>query len=192
MIPIKEDTVYAWTRDYDSFSDQFKRFCVFITQAFNLDCRFEENELKLVHKKWIDECEIWRTQHFGKKADALSHIKIVALLLHHLSRAPFIASLSEYEYNDAKLKYEFTGNPEQKKEAADDLIAAREIILSLDFCISVICWYEENRIDRVEPFKFKMTVEFRHDIISFLVARGNDSRALYLILEALFLRTAKK
>jgi hypothetical protein len=191
MIPFKETTLYEWLIDYESFQYEFKRFCVEITQAFDLDCRFDNNTLALAHKKWREDCEIWRTQHFDEAAEHLSHIKVAPLLLHHLSRAPFIAALFDHAFTSDP-HYRFSGDDSQKAEARSDLVAAREAILSLDFCISIICWYEERRIDRVERYRFNMTVEFRHDIISYLLARGDDPKALYLILEALFLRTTKQ
>jgi len=185
MIRFRESTLYGWLSDYDSFADSFKRYIVYITQAFGLDCRFDENTLHEAHRKWAEDCEIWRKQHFKEESEALSHIKLTALLLHHLSRVPFISALYEHEYT-SDLHYEFAGTDAQKQEARDQLVAAREVILSLDFCISVICWYEERRIDG--EYRFNMNVEFRHDIISFLVARGADPKPLYLILKALFMR----
>jgi hypothetical protein len=75
-------------------------------------------------------------------------------------------------------------------EARKDLIAAREVVLALDFCLAVISWYESNRIDRSEVFVFRLTPELRHDILSYLVSRQTDPKAIYLFLEALFVRTA--
>lgn len=190
MIHFKESTLYEWRSDYDSFADSFKRYVIYITQAFGLDCRFDDNTLREAHRKWAEDCEIWRKQHFKGEVEALSHIKLAALLLHHLSRVPFISALYEHEFT-SDLHYEFSGTESQKEEAKGQLVAAREVILSLDFCISIICWYEERRIDRVEAYRFNMTVDMRHDIISFLVARGADAKPLYLILKALFLRTPK-
>jgi hypothetical protein len=187
----KESTLYEWLSDYDSFSYEFKRFVFQITQAFGLLCRFDENTLKLVHEKWNEDCEIWRTQHFDGEADALSHIKLSALLLHHLSASPYISGLFKHDYT-SDLHYQFSGTTEQLEEAKQDVVSAREAIFSLDFCISVICWYEERRIDRIEPHIFRMTPDLRHDIISYLVSRNTDQKAIYLILKALFIRTHKK
>lgn len=183
----RESTLYEWLTDYDGFSYEFKRFIFQITQAFGLDCRFDSNTLRLAHAKWKEDCEVWRTQHFAGEADALSHIKVAALLLHNLASSPFIAGLYDHEFT-TEPEYHFSGTPEQYDEARQDLISAREVILSLDFCISIICWYEERRIDRTDPHVFRMTVDLRHDIISYLVSRQSEQKAVYLILKALFIR----
>ncbi|MBB4258046.1 hypothetical protein GGD64_002058 [Bradyrhizobium sp. CIR3A] len=58
----------------------------------------------------------------------------------------------------------------------------------LIFALAVIGWYEENRIDRKEPFVLRLTPELRHNILSYLVSRQSDPKAVYLILESLFIR----
>jgi hypothetical protein len=151
-----ETTLYGWLSDYDSFSYEFKRYIFQLAQAFELECRFDNNTLQLAHAKWGEDCEIWRTQHFEGETVALSHIKLAALLLHNLASAPFIAGLYHHEYT-SDLDYQFSGTEEQYGEAKQDLVSAREVILSLDFCISIICWYEERRIDRIDPYEFRMT-----------------------------------
>jgi hypothetical protein len=185
-------TLYDWLSDFDSFNYEFRRFCFQIGQAFGLDLQFDGNTLRLVHQKWHDDCENWRTQHFpGEPAAALSHIKVSALLLHHLSAAPFFSAVYDHEYT-SDLNYTFCGSPAQYDEARSELIAAREAILSFDFCLAIICWYEERRIDREQAYTFRMTRDLRHDMISYLVSRKTDPKALYLILKALFIRFPKR
>jgi hypothetical protein len=191
MIRFTPETLYGWLSDYDSFSYEFKRFCFQIGQAFGLSLEFDSNTLKLAHQKWHEDSEIWRTQHFPNEADALSHIKLVALLLHHLSSSPFFSGVYEHDFQKDP-DYRFAGNEHHFQEARGELIAAREAILSLDFCLSIICWYEERRIDREQAFEFRMTRDLRHDIISHLVSRKTDPKSLYLILKALFIRPPKK
>jgi hypothetical protein len=190
LIPLKENTLYDWLNNYEEFSYEFKRFCVVICQAFDLECRFDETVLKNAHNDWKEECEAWRTQHFGRETEALSHIKVLALLLFHFSRVPFIANLYDHEFSSDR-DYTFSGNDEQRASVKADIDAGREALLTLDFCIGIICAYEEARTDRKDPFQYRLTLELRHDIISFLLARGDDSKALYLILEALFVRRAR-
>lgn len=187
MIRFEPDTLYDWLADYESFSYSFKRYCFALGQAFGLDIRFDSNTLKLAHENWVADCEVWRTQHFPNETDALSHTKLCALLLHALSTVPYIASVAEHDYNE-DLEYRFTGSAKQFGEAKADLVAAREVVLALDFCLSVISWYEQNRIDRKEQFSFRLTPDLRHDIISYLVARQTEPKAIYLILEALYVR----
>jgi hypothetical protein len=189
MIRFEPDTLYSWLEDYEGFSYSFKRYCFTIGQAFGLDIRFDNNTLSLAHQKWASECESWRTQHFPHETDALSHTKVVALLVHNLATAPYISRVSEHEYTN-DLDYRFSGSAEQYAEARTDLIAAREVVLALDFCLAVISWYESNRIDCREVFVFRLTPELRHDILSYLVSRQTDPKAIYLFLEALFVRTA--
>lgn len=190
MIEFAADTLYDWQSDYDAFNYAFKRFCFQIAQAFSLDVQFDSNALKLVHEKWAADCEIWRTQHFPGETAALSHIKVAALLLHNLSISPYIGQVKPHQFNSER-HYSFSGSAAQLEEAKADLVAARDVVLALDFCLSVICWYEENRIDRVEAFVFRMTPDLRHDVLSYLVSRQTDPKALYLILKALFIRTKK-
>lgn len=188
MILFEPDTVYDWLTDFESFSYSFKQYCFLIAQAFGLEITFDSNTLKLAHEKWSADCEVWRTQHFPNETDALSPAKVGALLLHNLSTGPYIARVAEHEFK-SELRYRFAGTVEQKAEAKADLVAAREVVLALDFCLMVLCWYEGNRIDRREPFAFRLTPELRHDMISYLVSRNTDPKAIYLILEALFART---
>jgi len=89
------------------------------------------------------------------------------------------------------LQYRLAGNQAQLKAARDDLVAARDVVLAFDFCLAVICWYEENRIDRKELFVLRLKLELRHDILSYLVSRQTDPKAVYLILESLFIRTSR-
>lgn len=187
MIRLTSDTVYAWLTDYESFAYDFKRTCFVTCQALGLDCRFDEAALKLVHDKWVEACEAWRTEHFPEEADALSHLKVIALLLYHLSLSPYISAVYNHSFGN-DLYYSFSGTDEEKLEARDEIVAAREVILALDFCISVAVWYEERRIDRASPFDNRMTRDLRHDIISYLVSRQGDSKGLYLVLKALFIR----
>lgn len=190
MIKFSSSTLYDWLSDYESFSYDFKRFCFQIGQAFGLSLEFDSNTLQLAHQKWNEDSEIWRTQHFPNEASALSHIKLIALLLHHLSASPFFSAVYEHQFENQP-DYSFAGSEKQYAEARAELIAAREAILSLDFCLSIICWYEERRIDREQPFEFRMTRDLRHDVISHLVSRQTDPKALYLILKALFIRSPK-
>ena len=188
MIWFEPDTLYDWLQDGEGFCYSFKRYCVTIAQAFGLEITFDSNTLKLAHEKWAAECEVWRTQHFPNETDALSHTKVVALLLHYLAPAPYISRVADHEYS-SDLQYQFCGTEPQFIEAREDIVAAREVVLALDFCIAVISWYESNRIDRKEEFNLRLTPELRHDILSYLVARQTDPKAVYLFLEALFIRT---
>jgi hypothetical protein len=188
MIRFEPDTLYDWLEDCEGFCYSFKRYCFSIAQAFGLDITFDSNSLKLAHQKWASDCEIWRTQHFPNETDALSHTKVVALLLHNLAPAPYISRVVDHEFTN-DLDYQFCGSEPQYIEARKDLIAARDVVLALDFCLAVIAWYEGNRIDRKEQFAFRLTPDLRHDILSYLVARQTDPKAVYLFLEALFIRT---
>ncbi|RXH33198.1 hypothetical protein XH94_30415 [Bradyrhizobium zhanjiangense] len=49
----------------------------------------------------------------------------------------------------------------------------------LIFCLAVICWYEENRIDGKELFVLRLTPELRHDILSYLVSRPIRKRSTH-------------
>jgi hypothetical protein len=191
MIPFGPSTLYDWLSDYGSFNYEFRRFCFQIGQAFSLDLQFDGNQLKLAHGKWHDDCEDWRTHHFPGQATAISHVKMAALLLHHLSATPFFSGVYDHAFS-SNPDYRFVGTPAQFEEAKAELVAAREAILSLDFCLSIICWYEERRIDREQAYEFRMTRDLRHDIISYLVSRNTDPKALYLILKALFIRSPKR
>ncbi|UQR61632.1 hypothetical protein LRP30_33140 [Bradyrhizobium sp. C-145] len=189
MISFEPDTLYDWLSDYDSFAYAFKRYCFQITRALSLAIDFDSNTLKLVHEKWSADCEIWRTQHFPQDTEALSHAKVGALLLYNLALNPYISTVRLHDFNE-ELQYRFTGNAAQLEAARADLIAAREVVLAFDFCLAVICWYEENRVDRKELFVLRLTPELRHDILSYLVSRQTDPKAIYLILECLFIRSS--
>ncbi len=102
--------------------------------------------------------------------------------------APYIARVSALAF---ETDLRFAGNQAQLKAARDDLVATRDVVLAFDFFLAVLCWYEENRIDRKELFVLRLTPELRHDILPYLVARQTDPKAVYLILESLFIHTSR-
>ena len=192
MCQMSVDAIYNWMADHDTFLYEFKRYCVTTLQAFNIHCTFDDAELALACRAWSADCEVWRTKQFEAEAQFISPMKAVALLLFNLSQVRFISSMSNHKFDTDRVDYTFQGSGEEFTEARDDLTAAPEAVLSFDFSMSVLCWYERYRIDRFETFVYRITSELRHDFLSYITGRSTEARGLYLALEAAFVRTVKQ
>ena len=58
--------------------------------------------------------------------------------------------------------------------------------------MNLVRWFERQRTDKRQAFVFRMTDELEHNFLSYLLSEKRDSMAIYLFLEALFVRDDKK
>ena len=127
-------------------------------------------------------------------SNGLAQLKVFAILMHHLAQVPWVKSLEEFDFENSRdsQKYEFAGNAEDLQNTRADINAGRGAFLGYQFCMAHIRWCEINRTDKAEPFVFRMTEELEHNFLSYLLSEKRDSMAIYLFLEALFVRDDKR
>lgn len=187
MFEFTSEAFDKWQADYDEFNYAFRNFCFNQFRAYAIHAEFVPNVTRQIHAMWVESCQRWLDKETDSKTHKLSYLKRASLLLHALVSLEFMGNVVEHEYNEVA-KVSFRGPPEIYASSRQDLIDAREAVLALDFVILIIHYFEENRIDRIEPFKMPLTMDMRHDLIGYLLSGKCDEKAIYLILKALYLR----
>lgn len=190
MFLMHKDKIDEWLNDYEAFNHDFRSFCGMHFRVHEIHSEFIPEVLKQIHAQWKKDHDSWLEDEMGDGTIALSQTKICALLLYNLVSEAFLGNVFPHEYQEEN-KYTFRGTDEQKEQAKADLLDAREASLALDFIILTINWIEQNRIDRATEFRQPLTPGMRHDLLSFLLHGRRDRKAIYLILEALYLRPKK-
>lgn len=187
MIAIDKNSIDEWLVDFDKFNYSFRAFCFAQFRVFDLRADFVPNVLNQAHKQWVEDCASWLANETHHTTKQLSHVKMIALLLYNLVSTNFLGNFFDHEYQEEP-KFTFQGSYVDRGYAKQDLIDGREAVLSMDFCLSVIAWFEQNRTDRAEDYKNPLTKDMRHDILTYLISEKCDVKGLYLTLKALFLR----
>lgn len=187
MLPFSPKIFDDWQSSYEEFNYAFRQYCFMQFRAFNLTADFVPNVMNQIHTEWNKECERWLAEETGPDTHVLSHLKRASLLLHSLVSLQFLGNMKNHEYDEIP-KVEFRGTSKEFESARTDLIDAREILLSLDFVLNIIHYFESNRVDRSTKFSIPLTADMRHDIIGYLLSDAVDAKAIYLILKALYLR----
>jgi hypothetical protein len=182
-----------WMEDYDSFFEALMR-CV---QPFAKSCgySFEHDSaaLKAAHAGWVAECKEWETSRLMKDSNGLSHLKILAILMDHLAKVPWIKSLHEFDFENSRdaRHYEFPGTADECVATKADINAGRGAYLGYQFSLAVVRWFEAGREDKIETYAFRMTPDLEHDFLVYLLSEKRDAMAVYLFLMALFVRADK-
>jgi len=187
MFEFSAETFETWHSDYDEFNYAFRKYCFLQFRAYGVKAEFVPNVTKEIHTGWVDSCQRWLTKETDDTTQKLSYLKRASLLLNSMVSLQFLGNFAEHEY-DEEAKVEFRGPTDLYTSSRQDLIDARDIVLALDFVLNIIHYFEENRIDRAEPFRLRLTVDMRHDLIGYLISGKTDEKAIYLILKALYLR----
>lgn len=187
MIEFDAAIFKKWQTDFEEFNLSFRRYCFLQFRAYELRADFVPNVMQQIHSQWVAECDRWLDDETHPDTTKLSYLKRAALLLHNLVSIQFLGNMVDHEYDEDPKVY-FRGTDEQRRSGRLDIIDAREAMISLDFVLLIIHYFESNRNDRVEAFKMPLTIDMRHDLISYLLSGTVDNKALYLILKALYLR----
>lgn len=187
MFAFNADAFETWQSDYSEFNYAFREFCFMQFRAYGIHADFVPNVTRQIHAIWLDSCKRWLDKETDAQTHRLSYLKRASLLLGALVSTPFLGNVVEHEYDEEE-KVEFRGPPDLYASSRMDLIDAREAVLALDFVLNIIHYFEINRNDRVEEFQIRLTVDMRHDLISYLLTGKVEEKALYLILKALYLR----
>jgi hypothetical protein len=188
MITLTRETIFEWLSDSDKFSYEFMRHSIECRRAIGINLSFIRTELLKAHEEWVETCDIWKATYFQQDVESLSFTKMLAILLYCLSKRTFISEMKNYEQTGHRSEHSFGGSEADLEEERADFVGAPEIVCALDFCLSAINFYEANRIDKIEPFEFRLTPSARHDLIHVLGSHGQDAMSVYIALEALYAR----
>lgn len=187
MLEFNAEIFEAWHDDYECFNNDLRYFCVMQFRAYGVHADFVPNVTRQIHAQWVEACAKWLSVETSHQTSKLSHLKKASLLLYSLTSIQFLGNFEDYEYDEVP-KVTYRGSKATYETSRQDLIDAREIILSLDYVLNVIHYFELNRVDRIEEFKSPLTADMRHDLIAYFINGSPDPKALYLILKALYLR----
>ena len=183
-LKLDSESLDRWLGDFDAFRVDFLTKCHPLCMALGYQLDFDQRQLETAHVAWRASHELWLGHRVEVSTEALSHIKILGLLLYHLSTVSWVRYLFEYngEY------HKFNGTPEQRTEAARDLNAGREACLALYFCTQVINAFEQYRTDKSDGFEYRMTKDLEFDLMHYLLGGEKSEIAVFLILKALYVR----
>lgn len=187
MIEFSAEKFDTWQQNFDIFEYDFKKYCFLLFRAYKVHADFVPKVLSQIHSQWVENVEHWLQTETSPNTVRLSHLKRAALLLNALVSLEYLTNFVEHEYDEEE-KVTFRGTAAQYTESRQDLIDAREAVISLDFVLNIIDYFEKNRIDREEEYTVRLTFDMRHDLIGYLLSGHAEEKALYLILKALYLR----
>lgn len=182
-----------WMKSYDAFFEGFMGIIQPFVKSAECWAVWDSDALRAAHAGWVAECQEWETNRLMPNSNGLAELKIFAILMHHLALVPWVKEVTEFDYEnstDAR-HYDFAGAPEDKSEVRADIAAGRGGYLGYQFCMNLIRWFERQRDDKVQEFCFRMTDALEHNFLSYLLSERRDSMAIYLFLEALFVRDDK-
>ncbi len=187
MTKLTANTVDQWLADSEVFSLAFMQYSFTWHHPVGVDITLHREEIQKAHAAWVSKVQEWQASYFRQETFSLSYTKIFGALLWALSEHVFCGDIREYEGLQHP-KPEFQGTDEERQEWVDDLCGAPEVVTAMQFCISVLQFYESKRIDRTSPYVFRMTESGRHDLIMALHEKRIDALATYLTLDAWFAR----
>ncbi|WP_127088730.1 hypothetical protein [Aquabacter cavernae] len=190
LIVLTEECLDNWISDFSAFRGDFLRACTITSQAIGYSFKFNQSHLEIAHENWKAGVDRWEATYVMKDSNGLSHLKIMALLLVNLASIEWLEELYEFDAESVR-DFEFSGSKNDLEETRKDLAAGRGTFLAFEFCIMVLNWFENARIDRVSNFEFRLTEDLRHDILVYLLSERRDDMAVFLMLKALYVRISK-
>lgn len=174
--------------DFEVFQADFTRYCRQIAEGVGVRIHWDEAKLRDAHKAWCSRCAYWKSERVPSGSDGLSHVKILALLLFQLSEFSWVTVVEACEPTAPGLGNPYTGTGADFDLVRADIVDAEGTYLGFQFAINSITTIEREREDRLEPYIFRITPDFEHDILAYMLSEARDEFALYLMLKALFVR----
>jgi len=174
-----------WQTDFDDFAQFFVRRSHALANSVGYEIAPDHERLKTAHAAWAAACRHWRAERVDPKSDGLSHVKVLSLLLHHLVSSDWCPEVFE---GGAGSTGRWKGKEHIKDKIRHCVAAGRGKYLALQFVIQLINWFETHRIDRIEPFKFRLTPDLDHDLMVYFASEKQDELSTFLILKALYSR----
>jgi hypothetical protein len=191
MPPFSADCLDQWLASFDDFRYEFLRHCTLLCKVCGYYFDFNQQLLEIAHKNWKAQCDLWQASRIMKDSSHLSHLKIAAILIQELSDVEWVTNLYEYDPSSEILNVDFSGTSEEREEVRKDINAGRGTYLGFQFVMQVLNWFEQARIDRAQPFIFRMTSDLEHDIMVYLLSEYRNAMAIFLTLKALYVRDEK-
>lgn len=187
MVTLTNETVDEWLKDCGKFCHDFQRYSFLWHHPIGLDIPLLSEGIAKAHADWVEKVAEWQASGFRQEAISLSYTKIFGALLWALSNHAFCGEISEYEPFREPAP-EFEGTPEERAFWIEDVCGAPDIVTAMQFCLSVLQFYESKRIDRKTPYVFRITESGRHDLIMALYEKRIDALGTYLTVDAWFAR----
>lgn len=187
MVRLTNDTVEAWLDDCEAFTLAFMEYTFEWHHAVGADLELLRSEIESAHADWIGTVTEWRNNRFQQETESLSYTKIFAILIWALCNRTYIGEMKEY----VPFRHqppEFNGTEAERLACRADLLGAPEAVSALQFCLSVLNFYEANRLDKRPPFAFRMTESGRHDLLVMLTSKEAGPTSLYIALEGFYAR----
>jgi hypothetical protein len=191
MLVLTTDCLDRWAQSFDDFRLDFLHYCHPLTKAGGYSFTFNQSVMKAAHERWVEACSTWEKAFIMPNSQGLSHLKMMALLLHALSCEEWVRELCDFDSELERDGHVFTGDEDDLEEFRRDINAGRGTYLAFQFCTQVINWFENGRIDRKQPFEVRLTNDLEHDFMVYLLSERREPMAIFLILKALYVRDAK-
>jgi hypothetical protein len=146
--------------------------------------------LQAVWREWSETVNVWKKGRFAEAAEHLSYSKTFAILLHTASKKdlPFVHQQIKEILPKGGFKSLVEDEEVAREEIVRDVLAAPEIVTTLDFVLSAMNFFEKNRVDRHTPFSFRLTETIRHDMIVELHRGEMTAEAIFIAFECLYAR----
>ncbi len=176
-----------WQTDLNAFSAFFVRQAQNFANSVGYQIDPDYKALATAHAAWAAACQTWKKQRVDPKTDGLSHVKVLALLLHHFVSNDWCPTLYD-QGSGAQDKTRWKGKEAVREGYRKCIRAGRGKYLAFQFVIRMINWFEAYRTDRTEPFKFRMTPDLEHNLMVYFESEKQDDLSTYLILAALYSR----
>jgi len=183
-----------WMESYEAFFGGLMRCIQPFVKSSGYWIEWDTSALKAAHAGWVAECKEWESTRLMPNSNGLAELKVFAILMHHLALVPWITTLTEFDFENSSDadRYSFLGDEKDRAGVRADINAGRGAYLGYQFCMNLVRWFERQRTDKRQAFVFRMTDELEHNFLSYLLSEKRDSMAIYLFLEALFVRDDKK
>jgi hypothetical protein len=179
-------------RDWQANADNFKRNlvanCQQTANAAGYRIEVDEEAILIAHKNWVGQCLLWMKERVQNGTKELSHIKVLAILLHQLVSVEWVKEIYVAGSGSERL----TSKPERLEKLQSCIQKGRGSYLAFQFVISLINWFETARRDSKQPFVFRLTPDLEHDIMVYLGSEARDELSTFLILKALYARKGER
>ncbi|MGE5565018.1 MAG: hypothetical protein ACM3YN_02515 [Parcubacteria group bacterium] len=179
-----------WVESFDTFNHQFRLYTLSFAKCVGYAFTFDGEALQIAHRNWVAKCELWEKTLVMPNSNGLSHIKMLAVLLHELTAVGWLKDLCEFDGEDRD-GLEFAGSREEREEIRNDINGGGEVYLAFQFVVMVINFFEAARTDRDGAFSFKLTPSLEHDMMVYLKSGQPTEMAIFLVLEGLYTRPRK-
>jgi hypothetical protein len=182
-LDIGRNSIHLWQANFDLFHREFDEFTQDKLHSFNTCFEFDIDQLRMIHQQWVVDCDDILKNGFSKTVLELSDVKMMALLVAVMSSYRFIKVLEGDLGKDTELAI----------EERQDFLKASELVLSFDFALNVIDWFETHNPHKKKDLVatgFDLPFSVRNDIFQTIDSHKEDRKTIVCsIFYALYKRT---